>query len=80
MRVGFTASRKVGKAVVRNRVKRRLRAVAREVLARHGRSGYDYVLIGRRNTVSRPYRDLVTDLESALSRLHADGFVARGSD
>ena len=79
MRVGFTVSRKVGKAVARNRAKRRLRAIAREALARHGRPGYDYVLIGRRNTASRPYGDLAADLESALSRLHEDGSAARGS-
>ena len=77
MRVGFTVTRKVGRAVVRNRAKRRLRAIAREVLAGHGRPGYDYVLIGRRNTVSRLYGNLVTDLKSALSRLHADGPVVR---
>ncbi len=77
MRVGFTVSRKVGNAVVRNRAKRRLRAIVREGLARHGRPGYDYVLIGRRNTASLSYGDLVADLESALSRLHADGSAAR---
>ena len=77
MRIGFTVTRKVGKAVVRNRAKRRLRAITQEVLAGHGRPGYDYVLIGRRNTVSRPYGDLVTDLKSALFRLHADDPVVR---
>ena len=47
IRVGFTCSKKVGNAVVRNRAKRRLRAIAREVLPNLGRAGFDYVLIGR---------------------------------
>ena len=80
MRVGFTVTRKVGKAVVRNKIKRRLRAVAREVLVRHGRRGYDYVLIGRRTTASRPYGELAADLRSALSRVHADDPAMRDPD
>jgi ribonuclease P protein component len=69
VRVGFTASRKVGNAVVRNRAKRRLRAAAAEVLSRAGRRGTDYVLIARAGTAERAYADLVTDLESALRQV-----------
>ena len=72
MRVGYTVTRKVGNAVVRNKAKRRLRAVARDVLGDHGRPGFDYVLIGRRTTNTRPYGNLVADLRSALSQVHAD--------
>ena len=74
VRVGFTVSRKVGNAVRRNRVKRRLRSVARSVLILAGRPGYDYVLIGRKGTVDREYADLLGDLETALER------VSRGRD
>src|SRR5437879_2800742 len=69
VRVGFTASRKVGNAVVRNRAKRRLRAAAAEVLARDGRPGTDYVLIARDATGARPYAELVGDLAAALRQV-----------
>lgn len=69
--VGFTASRKVGSAVERNRARRRLRAVAREVLPAAGRSGYDYVLIARATTLRRPYIELAKDLKTALAHVSA---------
>ncbi|MSU91601.1 ribonuclease P protein component [Rhodobacteraceae bacterium 2CG4] len=72
VRVGFTCSRKVGNAVARNRAKRRLRALARLVLPAHGRPGWDYVLIGRRDaTAGREFARMARELESALERLHA---------
>jgi ribonuclease P protein component len=72
VRVGYTCSKKVGNAVARNRAKRRLRAAAAEAIPRHGRPGWDYVLIGRSEaTAARPFPDLVADLEVALDRLHA---------
>lgn len=58
--------------MARNRAKRRLRACAAEVIPKHGREGWDYVLVGRAGaTVSRPFVDLVADLELALARVHA---------
>jgi len=69
VRVGFTASRKVGNAVVRNRAKRRLRAVAAEVLPREGRPGTDYVLVARAGTAERCYAELVGDLAGALRQI-----------
>jgi ribonuclease P protein component len=68
-RVGFTVSRKVGNAIRRNRARRRLRAAAMEVLPEHGRSGCDYVLIGRAGTLDRRYADLVMDLRTAIERI-----------
>jgi len=69
LRVGFTASRRVGNAVERNRAKRRLRAAAATVLPQHGKAGTDYVLIARAGTGERPYAELLADLEGALRQL-----------
>lgn len=68
MRVGLTASRKVGNAVIRNRARRRLRAAAAEVLPVCGRPGTDYVLIARAETAVRPFDALLADLRSALKQ------------
>ena len=69
IRVGFTASRKVGPAVARNRARRRLRAACSEVMPLMGQAGFDYVLIARAETLQRPYRQLLDDLRTALGRL-----------
>ena len=72
VRIGFTASKKIGNAVLRNRAKRRLRAAARAVLASGARPGWDYVLIGRPGvTATHPFDQLCDDLRSALESVHA---------
>lgn len=73
IRVGYTCSKKVGNAVMRNRAKRRLRALAREVLAREGHPGWDYVLVGRPGaTTERPFATMLADLRRALVQIHGD--------
>ena len=69
LRVGFTASKKVGNAVHRNRAKRRLRALAEEMLPLYGRPGHDYVLICRGATIERDFGALGRDLRQALERI-----------
>lgn len=76
LRVGITVSSKVGNAVIRNRAKRRLRALARLVLTQEAKPGVAYVLIGRQDTPVRPYAMLIKDLRYAL---HALGLHKRGA-
>ena len=70
-RVGFTASRKVGGAVVRNRARRRLKALAAEVMRERAPEGWDFVLVARAETPKAPWRGMVTDLGRAIDRLTA---------
>jgi len=71
VRVGFTVSRKVGNAVIRNRVRRRLREVARLVIPEQAISQLDYVLVGRQAALDRDFVALQRDLVEALKRLKA---------
>jgi ribonuclease P protein component len=72
IRIGFTATKRIGGAVVRNRAKRRLREAARIVAPLHARAGCDYVFIARGGTVSRAWAPLLDDMKTALIRLAAD--------
>jgi ribonuclease P protein component len=73
IRVGFTVSGKVGTAVERNRVRRRLREMARTSARTELDAGHDYVLIGRRAALSLPFEQLNEDLKGAVRRLRAFG-------
>jgi ribonuclease P protein component len=70
-RMGFTVSKKVGNAVERNRVRRRLREIVRLSDMKRMRSGHDYVLIGRRAALNVPFARIAQDFEGALRRVHA---------
>jgi ribonuclease P protein component len=69
MRVGFTATKKLGGAVIRNRAKRRLRALAAELLPHNGIAGADHVLIARSGGLERPHAQLRADFAKALQRV-----------
>ena len=70
---GFTATKKIGNAVIRNRAKRRLREAARQLLPLHGEVGTDYVFIARMETATIGWQRLLDDMESALIS-HAQQF------
>jgi ribonuclease P protein component len=69
MRLGITVTKKIGGAVVRNRMKRRFRALARELLPQAGIAGADHVLIGRGGGIERPFDQLRDELAKALAKL-----------
>ena len=69
IRVGFTVTKKVGGAVVRNRMKRRMRALAREIVSVSGIVGCDHVMIGRSKGIEREFALLRADLEGALDKV-----------
>ena len=69
IRLGITVTKKIGNAVVRNRMKRRFRALAREILPQAGIAGADHVLIGRAGGVERDFADLRAELLKALKRV-----------
>jgi ribonuclease P protein component len=71
MRIGVTVTKKIGKAVVRNRMKRRFRALARDLLPEHGIAGADHVLIGRAGGIERDFASLAAELKRALKKLAA---------
>jgi len=71
LRAGFTATRKIGGAVVRNRCKRRLREAARQLLPLHGVAGHDYVFVARSSLPARPWERLLDDVKTALISLAA---------
>ena len=71
VRFGFTVSKKVGNAVERNRVRRRLREMVRLSAGKRTRSGHDYVLVGRRAALKVPFERMTKDFDVALRRVHA---------
>ena len=69
-RFGFTVTKKLGGAVIRNRIRRRLKAAIALVAAPLARPNHDYVIVARREALDRPFADLKKDLERALQRVH----------
>ncbi|SFR87187.1 ribonuclease P protein component [Sphingomonas jatrophae] len=74
--LGITVTKKIGNAVVRNRMKRRFRALGRELLPLHGIAGADHVLIGRAGGVERPFEQLRAELAKALAKASRSGPAA----
>jgi ribonuclease P protein component len=70
-RVGYTCTKKLGNAVMRNRIRRRMREAAKQVLPEIAKAETDYVLIGRMGSENRPFEDLRKDIISAVTRVNS---------
>lgn len=69
MRLGITVTKKIGNAVVRNRMKRRFRELARDILPVEGFEGADHIMIGRQGGIERDYQTLAAELRKAVKKL-----------
>lgn len=79
-RIGFTATKRLGKANVRNRTKRRLRAVVREIYAKYALDNVDYVLVGRYDTAYCPFENLRTDVIRAFKKINKEILQEKTAD
>ncbi len=70
--VGYTTTKKIGKAHIRNRTRRRMRAAVRESFPKHAVPGYSYVLIGRYNTAGCPFKKLTKDIVWGLKKIQKE--------
>lgn len=77
VRLGFTVSKKVGNAVERNRVRRRLREIVRLSASNRMQAGHDYVLVGRRAALKVPFDRIAEEFDGALRRMHAGARSAK---
>ena len=69
-RFGFTVTKKLGGAVVRNRIRRRIKSAIAEVSAEGARDGFDYVIVARAAALERPYQEILSDVRRAFSLIH----------
>ena len=76
-RVGYTVSKQNGNAVNRNRIKRRLRSVSNLIFEKHGKKNWNYVIIGKKNTLIVDFQSLIKELTSAIKKIHKQKFYAK---
>ncbi|NOT70770.1 MAG: ribonuclease P protein component [Hyphomicrobium sp.] len=72
-RFGFTVTKKLGNAVTRNRIRRRLKAALTQLAGTHAQDGYDYVVVARAAAFDRAYHDIIADLTKAFAIIHSRG-------
>tara|TARA_B100000700_G_scaffold44693_1_gene46449 strand:- start:1140 stop:1475 length:336 start_codon:yes stop_codon:yes gene_type:complete len=70
IRVGYTVSKQNGNAIIRNKIKRRLRSLAREILSVKGKLNWNYVIIGKKNALNEDFINLKQEFQIALKNIH----------
>ena len=70
IKVGYTVTKQNGNAVIRNRIKRRLRQIAADVIHDHGKNSWNYVLIGKKNIITEDFEVLKKEFKTALTKIH----------
>lgn len=80
VRTGFTVTKKTGNSVVRNRIRRRLRAAVAESIGEYGAQGWDFVVIGRATALDAPYEIILRDLRYALRKAAKGGMAPRPAE
>ncbi len=70
IRVGYTVSKQNGNAVVRNKIKRRLRAIAKDIIGKYGTKKWNYVIIGKKNSLIEDFKNLEMEMSKAIKKIH----------
>ena len=71
VRVGYTVSKQNGNAVVRNKIKRRLRVIAKNIIGEYGIKNWNYVIIGKKNSLIEDFKNLEFEMNTAIKKIHS---------
>ena len=71
VRVGYTVSKQNGNAVVRNKIKRRLRVIAKNIIGEYGIKNWNYVIIGKKNSLIEDFKNLELEMNTAIKKIHS---------
>ena len=71
VRVGYTVSKQNGNAVVRNKIKRRLRVIAKNIIGEYGIKNWNYVIIGQKNSLIEDFKNLEFEMNTAIKKIHS---------
>ena len=71
VRVGYTVSKQNGNAVVRNKIKRRLRVIAKNIIGEYGIKNWNYIIIGKKNSLIENFKNLEFEINTSIKKIHS---------